>query len=229
MSPATVPRHHRLDGGARPRGRRLREKRNDEGATAAVTRNSYGRGSSSRGLRGVAGNATIDPDCFGDSRRSRAGNATNPRIGSGMQQARKSPRGENRRGGAKPRGRNRNFEPGSSDPKPDGDIGWEWTRRGDVDGGAVLEDARASGRPDESHERRPVRAGPHERGALEGNQRREGTTHGLHRASRSERKTSRARLATGKVEEGTGKANDPLRTSRGDHQNLGNEALTSRP
>jgi len=37
---------------------------------------------------------------------SEPGNATNPRIGSGMQQAREPPSGGNRRGGAKPRGRN---------------------------------------------------------------------------------------------------------------------------
>jgi hypothetical protein len=72
-----------------------------------VTRNSCCRGSSSRGTS-VAGNATIDHDRFGGTRRSNAGNTTNPRIGSGMQQARNSPRGENRRGGAKPRGRNGN-------------------------------------------------------------------------------------------------------------------------
>lgn len=38
--------------------------------------------------------------------RSTSGNATNPRIGSGMQQARKSSGGVNRRGRAKRRGRN---------------------------------------------------------------------------------------------------------------------------
>jgi len=31
----------------------------------------------------------------------------------------------------------RESEPASSDPKPDGNVGWEWTRRGCVDGGAV--------------------------------------------------------------------------------------------
>jgi hypothetical protein len=74
-----------------------------------------------------------------------------------------------------------------------------------------------------------VRAGQRERGALKGSPRREGTRSGSNRTSRNERKTSRARPATGKVEEGTGKANHPSRPSRGDHQNLGNEALTPRP
>jgi hypothetical protein len=54
------------------------------------------------------GSRSSDHDSFGCTRRRFERNAMNPRIGSGMQQARNSPRGENRRGGAKPRGRNEN-------------------------------------------------------------------------------------------------------------------------
>jgi hypothetical protein len=138
-----------------------------------------------------------------------AGNATNPRVGSGMQQARDSNAEEaaevvqNHEGGTGIRA----WQLGSEA---------RWRHRAGVDASKACRwrggtgDARASGRPDESHERRPVRAGPGERGALETSQRHEGTTNGSSRTSRSERKTSRTRPATGKVEEGTGKANRPV-------------------
>jgi hypothetical protein len=82
-------------------------------------------------------------------------NAANPRTGSGMQQARGPSRGENRRGGAKPRGRNESWTGGAVGPWLFGAAGSgpervpvrEWTRVGCVGGGAA------------SHE-------PHERRAL---------------------------------------------------------------
>jgi len=68
--------------------------------------------------------------------RMPAGNAVNPRIGSGMQQARNSGGGESRRGGAKPRGRN-----GIRGWSPRTEVGpamarREWTPAEHVDGGA---------------------------------------------------------------------------------------------
>jgi len=60
-------------------------------------------GAPSRG-RSAAGNVPTGTD---SSESVGARNAANPRIGSGMQQARDPPGGGSRRGGEKPRGRNR--------------------------------------------------------------------------------------------------------------------------
>jgi len=63
----------------------------------------------SRGVKVVAGKADFGSVYGPHGRCERgggAGNAMNPRIGSGMQQAREPSGGENRRGGAIPRGRN---------------------------------------------------------------------------------------------------------------------------
>jgi len=54
-----------------------------------------------------------------ETNRASTGNAVNPRIGSGMQQARDSAGGENRRGGATPRGRNGISRLDASRPKRD--------------------------------------------------------------------------------------------------------------
>jgi hypothetical protein len=80
-----------------------------------------------------------------------AENAANPRTGSGMQQARGPSRGESRRGGAKPRGRNGRQDgwcrrpQGSSEPPVSGPHRGpvrEWTRGGDVGGGAEVTNPR---------------------------------------------------------------------------------------
>jgi hypothetical protein len=65
-------------------------------------------------------------------------NAANLRTGCGMQQARGPSRRENRRGGAKPRGRNGSWTGGAVGPKgARGNSGsWEWMRAGCVGGGA---------------------------------------------------------------------------------------------
>jgi hypothetical protein len=66
-------------------------------------------------------------------------NAANLRTGCGMQQARGPSRRENRRGGAKPRGRNGSWTGGAVGPKVSrGNSGrWEWTRGSHVGGGAT--------------------------------------------------------------------------------------------
>jgi hypothetical protein len=78
------------------------------------------------------------------ARRRRRGsgfprNAANLMTGCGTQQAREPSRGESRRGGAKPRGRNGSWTGGAVGPKVSrGNSGrWEWTREGDVGGGAA--------------------------------------------------------------------------------------------
>jgi hypothetical protein len=84
---------------------------NGRKARAAVTRYGFRRGFLRRVRilhRGKASwLAGLRPD-------ARCGNAVDPRIGSGMQQARDSQSGGNRRGGAKPRGRNGTSEGGTS-------------------------------------------------------------------------------------------------------------------
>jgi len=94
---------------------------------------------SSRGVKRAAGNACsrVPDDSFASHEgRMQAGNAVNPRIGSGMQQARDSEGGENRRGGAKPRGRNgiRGWLP-RTEARP-AMVEREWTPAEHVDGGA---------------------------------------------------------------------------------------------
>jgi hypothetical protein len=65
-------------------------------------------------------------------------NAANLMTGSGAQQTRELQRGESRRGGAKPRGRNGSWTGGAVGPKVSrGNSGrWEWTRSCHVGGGA---------------------------------------------------------------------------------------------
>jgi hypothetical protein len=96
---------------------------------------------SSRGVKRAAGNACsrVPDDSFASHEdRMPAGNAVNPRIGSGMQQARDSEGGENRRGGAKPRGRNgiRGWLP-RTEARP-AMVEREWTPAEHVDGGAGI-------------------------------------------------------------------------------------------
>jgi len=206
----TAVSRYGLERGGRPRGRRLRKERNDEGATATVTWCGCGRGAFFEGYDSVAGKGDDRPRLLRQARRSH-------------RQKRDEPQ-ESAAGCNKPATFDaeetvevvRNHEGGT------GTRAWQlgsearWRHRAGVDASKACRwrggtgDTRASGRPDESHERRPVRAGPGERGALEASQRHEGTTTGESRTSRSERKTSRTRPATGKVEEGTGKANRPV-------------------
>jgi len=123
--------------GARPRSRRSRSShpdrvgpsngtgrgeaatgKNGTGATTAAMRNGCRQGISLRGVRILhRGEALSHP---GLRPGVQHGNAENPRIGSGMQQARDSSSGGNRRGGEKPRGRNRTSKVEPSRPK-----GWQ--------------------------------------------------------------------------------------------------------
>jgi hypothetical protein len=76
-------------------------------ATAAVTRCGYRRGEFFEGCEARRGErAFASRSASAGTGRGRWRNAANPRTGSGMQQARDLVRGENRRGGEKPRGRN---------------------------------------------------------------------------------------------------------------------------
>jgi hypothetical protein len=95
-------------------------------------------------VKSVAGNASalrrsgsLVRQEAGSNRNPMTGNATNPMTGSGMQQARNLPSGGSRRGGAKPRGRNRIPRLAASGPNRVGsnvDSG-EWTLGRDVGGG----------------------------------------------------------------------------------------------
>jgi len=114
--PVLPPRQSRSQQWNRPkrggdRGRTARGQRPQRCGTAV------GRGI----LRGVRilhrGKALKRPGLRPGEQR---GNAENPRIGSGMQQARDSSSGGNRRGGEKPRGRNRTSKVEPSRPK-----GWQ--------------------------------------------------------------------------------------------------------
>jgi hypothetical protein len=105
---------------------------------------------SSRGVKRAAGNACsrVPDDSFASHEdRMPAGNAVNPRIGSGMQQARDSEGGENRRGGAKPRGRNgiRGWLP-RTEARP-AMVEREWTPAEHVDGGEGRSDATGTREP----------------------------------------------------------------------------------
>jgi hypothetical protein len=127
-SPATGARHHGLDGGGKPRGRRLRKKRNDEGATAAVTQYGCGRGGSSRGVMCVAGECGDRPRLLRQDAATVPGNATNLRVGSGMQQARDS-YAEEAVEVVQNHGDGTGARAGSSGPKSGGNVGREWTRK----------------------------------------------------------------------------------------------------
>jgi hypothetical protein len=70
------------------------------------------------------------------------------------------------------------FEHGSSDPKPGGNVGWEWTRTDHVDGGGEQETHRASGRRDESHERKTGESRSARTRSSEGEPKARGTTTG---------------------------------------------------
>jgi hypothetical protein len=129
LPPATEVQRHGLDCGAKPRRRRSQRKpgetkrwkrrfeqprwklrANVREATATVTWCGCRRGRSFEGYESRRG----EGDSFGSvcgphgsrERGGGTGNAMNPRIGSGMQQAREPSGGVNRRGGARPRGRN---------------------------------------------------------------------------------------------------------------------------
>lgn len=137
------------DSGARPRGRGsprstgngVVRRSNGEGATATATWCGCGRGEFFEGCETRRGKCPVAPNPlhfvqyrFG---RSMAGNAANLMTGSGMQQARNLPSGGSRRGGAKPRGRNRIPRLAASGPNRVGsnvDSG-EWTLGRDVGGG----------------------------------------------------------------------------------------------
>jgi len=127
-APATARAARGPDDGARPRGRLPRpshhaervpqgahrarrwSRGNGEGATAAVTRYGCRRGffeGFDPAQRGSIGRSDHRSGARGAETRA------NPRIGSGMQQARASQCGGSRRGGAKPRGRNRTPGDGS--------------------------------------------------------------------------------------------------------------------
>jgi hypothetical protein len=133
-APATVADFTRLDDGARPRSRRSRSshrdgpgnwrrcrvKRGDDragngrGARGAVTRYGCRRGFL-RGVRTCIAGKQRWSRSF--DRGASSGNAVDPRIGSGMQQARDSWSGGSRRGGEKPRGRNGTSRVAPSRPK----------------------------------------------------------------------------------------------------------------
>jgi len=116
----------------RERGRWSRG--NGRKARAAVTRYGCRRGVLRRVRILHCGEASWLAGLRSDAR---CGNAVDPRIGSGMQQARDSRSGGNRRGGAKPRGRNGTSEGGTSGAEArTGRPAREWTLHGHVDGGA---------------------------------------------------------------------------------------------
>lgn len=73
---------------------------------AAVTQCGCGRGGFFEGCRRREDGDRVPRSPSGGSGRGKPGNATNLMTGNGMQQARGRLRGENRRGGARPRGRN---------------------------------------------------------------------------------------------------------------------------
>jgi hypothetical protein len=167
----------------------------------------------------------------------------NPTIGSGMQQARDSQRicpqgwsrgssgngangGANRRGGAKPRGRNMVRIRQIRTRSHGGDIETGVDAREHVDGGVEWHGRAGGGQgcPPGDSDRTNPRRGDREtdRGTAccsEG-ERRPGRL-GLESASRDvdqrtavQSETLEGHRATGKTEEGAGKANDPLRRQR---------------
>jgi len=142
-------------------------------------------------------------------RMSRTGNASNPRAGSGAQQTRRRLRGANRRGGEKPRGRNKRF---GWHRISEGGFGLrEWTRERRDGGGA--------GESESQERRRPARYGQvsdRGRGSSFRSERSEGEVkrrrvdvrwhcHGGCDLGGS----SRTRSVTNKVAEGAGKAKRP--------------------
>lgn len=87
-----------------------------------------------------------------------AQNPANPRIGSGVQQTRKTACGANHQGGEKPRRWNRTYRLAtvgrsalSDVANPHGRSAQEWTQAAHVDGEAIFE---------QPHERSPVKTGP---------------------------------------------------------------------
>lgn len=79
---------------------------NGRKATAAAMRYGYRRGEIFEGYEHVAGNRAVDRSHPRVEHAMPRRNGTNPMSGTGMQQARDPRPGENRRGGANPRGRN---------------------------------------------------------------------------------------------------------------------------
>jgi hypothetical protein len=118
---------------------------NGKGATATVTWCGCGRveffeGCEQRRGKCIGTPADRVPVLYrwpGRSRNSVSGNAANPMTGSGMQQARDLPSGGSRRGGVKPRGRNRIPRQAASGPNRVGsnDDSGEWTLGRHVGGG----------------------------------------------------------------------------------------------
>jgi len=134
LRPAMAGGDTRPDDGARPRSRRFQPSHPDErdtGDGAARGRAVAGRerqggkgrgdaerlsaGIPSRGLILHRGKGAVRPALFGEE--ARPGNTMDPRIGSGMQQARDSRSGGSRRSGAKPQGRNGTSRVAPSEPK----------------------------------------------------------------------------------------------------------------
>lgn len=168
-----------------------------------------GEGDSSRGVRRVAGKAPVDrvrvlapgrgrpggPETRRNPDRQR--DATGPHLSSG----------ENRRGGAKPRGRNGTS--GRGWPEADA-TGWRHLAAG-VDAREHV----GGGNTGESHERRPehIRAG-RRRGLWRGAEAR--TAGSTFRKGRAHRRTAEhlaGAPGNGRTPGGSGKANDPLRSS----------------
>jgi hypothetical protein len=106
--------HGWLTGNGRLHGASVSRRRNGKGATATVTWCGCRRGTSFEGYRTTLRGACVRSGATSVVTGRGARNAVNPRIGSGMQQARKPVSGGSRRGGAKPRGRNRTDEGGTS-------------------------------------------------------------------------------------------------------------------
>lgn len=117
-TPATAERVTAPDDGARPWRSGSEERRGGQPPRPPRRERPGGKGSAvnARARKSTGGDA--GPRCRrgarlrraerhrGETRFAAGGNTVNPRIGSGMQQARRVEGGENRRGGAKPRGRN---------------------------------------------------------------------------------------------------------------------------
>jgi hypothetical protein len=203
------------------------------GHQPAVTRDGWDRGSSFEGQEASRGTRTPRRGrAFGRrSRVGRVGNAANPRIGSGMQQARDPDGGGSRRGGAKPRGRNETAELDAPSPKPAAlrSGGWEWTPLDTSMEGRRFPRARRRprgevGSPGEEGRHDRVRAAdrPEPNRGAERERRPRGWSR---RCQRWRRRARTGRQTSGTAPEtvngrggSAGKAHDPHRHARGEHR-----------
>lgn len=192
---------------ARPRRRHANGRR----ATAAVTRNGCRRGDPSRGTSCAARisrphRPALTGGAVGTSTKrgephDRQRDATSPQT----------PGGGSRRGGARPRGRNRTLEVDPREPKRGGHVAWEWTP------GAMSMERRTvrlpvswPGHADESHERRSFDQGdrPMLQSGVKAMRVRAGPVL-RDEPGRGARETSKASRATGNHQGGRGKVQRP--------------------